>query len=210
MISNIGRGRRRYQPYVFTEQGVAILEAIRPGVAWAEPADSLAQFHAIRPLPAPGGPGYGLGMQVRDPRLVLMAVVAILAFAALPAGAMAASTIHVVERATTDAVTNGSKQDKVGNVLTWHNKIYDAANKQLVGRDAGYCVRIVVGKSWECSWTNYLEAGSISVQGPFSDKGSTELAITGGTGAYAGARGTMTLNYRNKTGTVLDFIFHLI
>jgi len=126
-----------------------------------------------------------------------------------PVAVAAPQTIHVVERATTDAVTNGSKQDKVGNVLTWHNKIYDAANKQRVGRDAGYCIRIVVGKSWECSWTTYLEAGSISVQGPFLDKGDSELAITGGTGTYAGATGAMTLHYRNKKGTAFDFIFHL-
>lgn len=148
-------------------------------------------------------------MKVRELRLVLFAVMAILVGAAVPGAAVAATTVHVVERATTDAVTNGSSKDKVGNVLTWHNKIYDAANKQRIGRDAGYCVRIVVGKLWECSWTTYLEGGSIAVQGPFSDKGSSELAITGGTGTYAGARGTMTLNYRNKKGTAFDFIFHL-
>lgn len=148
-------------------------------------------------------------MQVRERRLVLFVAMAIIAGAAVPSGATAATTIHVVERATTDAVTNGSSQDKVGNVLTWHNKIYDAANKQRIGRDAGYCVRIVVGKLWECSWTTYLAAGSISVQGPFSDKGSSELAITGGTGTYVGASGTMTLDYRNKKGTAFDFIFHL-
>lgn len=128
---------------------------------------------------------------------------------ALPTSAAAAQTIHVVERATTDAVTNGSSKDKPGNVLTWHNRIYDAANKHQVGRDAGYCIRIVAGKSWECSWTTFLQSGSISVQGPFSDTGSTVLAITGGTGAYAGASGTMELRYRNKKGTAFDFIFHL-
>jgi allene oxide cyclase len=142
-------------------------------------------------------------------RFVLLVAAALLAASALPAMAAAAETIHVVERATTDAVTNGSKEDKPGNVLTWHNKIYDAANKNRVGRDAGYCVRIVAGKSWECSWTTYLKSGAISVQGPFSDTGNTVLAITGGTGAYAGANGTMDLKYRNKKGTVLDFIFHL-
>ena len=116
-------------------------------------------------------------MQARERRLFLLIIAALLA-AALPAAA-AASTIHVVERATTDAVTNGSKEDREGNVLTWHNKVYDAQNKRQVGRDAGYCVRIVVGKSWECSWTTYLKAGSISVQGPFSDTGNTVLAVTG-------------------------------
>jgi allene oxide cyclase len=148
-------------------------------------------------------------MQLRRRRLVLFIAAALFAAAALPAAAVAATTIHVVERATTDAVTNGSKEDREGNVLTWHNKIYDAQNKHQVGRDAGYCVRIVVGKSWECSWTTYLKTGSISVQGPFSDTGNTVLAVTGGTGAYAGVDGTMNLKYRNKKGTALDFIFHL-
>ena len=141
-------------------------------------------------------------------RYALLSTVVMLLVAA-PVAVAAPQTIHVVERATTDAVTNGSQQDKVGNVLTWHNKIYDASNKQRIGRDTGYCVRIVVGKSWECSWTTYLAAGSISVQGQFLDKGDSELAITGGTGAYAGASGTMTLHYRNKKGTAFDFIFHL-
>jgi allene oxide cyclase len=141
-------------------------------------------------------------------RLVLF-LAALLAAASFPAAAAAATTVHVVERATTDAVTNGSKEDQAGNVLTWHNKVYDAANKRQVGRDAGYCVRTIVGKSWECSWTTYLAAGSISVQGPFSDSGETVLAVTGGTGAYAGVDGTMNLRYHNKKGTAFDFIFHL-
>jgi allene oxide cyclase len=144
------------------------------------------------------------GARVRYALLLTVVMLAVMAPAAV-----AAQTIRVVERATTDAVTNGSRQDKMGNVLTWHNKIYDAANKQRVGRDAGYCIRIVVGTSWECSWTTYLKAGSISVQGQFLDKGDSELAITGGTGAYTGASGTMTLHYRNKKGTAFDFIFHL-
>lgn len=142
------------------------------------------------------------------PRVLLALVAAIFAVAALPAVA-AAKTIHVVERAATDAVTNGSEEDRAGNVLTWHNKVYDAANRHQVGRDAGYCVRIVAGQSWECAWTTYFRNGSISVQGPFSDSGGTVLAITGGTGAYATARGTMNLEYRNKQGTAFDFIFHL-
>ncbi len=142
------------------------------------------------------------------PRVLLVLVAAIFAVAAFPAVA-AAKTIHVVERAATDAVTNGSEEDRAGNVLTWHNKVYDAADKKQVGRDAGYCVRIVAGKSWECAWTTYLKSGSISVQGPFSDTGGTVLEITGGTGAYATARGTMNLEYHNKAGTAFDFIFHL-
>jgi hypothetical protein len=142
-------------------------------------------------------------------RFVLFLMVAMLAVPAVLAAAAAAQTIHVVERADTDAVTNGSEEDALGNVLTWHNKVYDAKNKRQVGYDAGYCVRTLVGKSWECSWSTYLKAGAIMVQGPFSDSGGSVLAITGGTGAYAGAQGTMNLRYHNKAGTAFDFIFHL-
>jgi allene oxide cyclase len=150
-------------------------------------------------------------MRIPDNRIRrgFLFVLAMLVVCALPAVAAAATTVHVVERAKTDAVTNGSKKDKEGNVLTWHNKIYDAANKQQVGHDAGYCVRTIVGKSWECSWTTFLKGGSIMVQGPFSDTGTTVLAITGGTGAYASANGTMELKYHNKKGTAFDFIFNL-
>lgn len=139
----------------------------------------------------------------------LVLALALLAVSATLAAAASAKTIHVVERASTDAVTNGSKEDAEGNLLTFHNKVYDAANKTQVGRDQGYCVRMVVGKSWECNWTTFLAAGSLTVEGPFSDTGNTVLAITGGTGAYATARGTMSLKYHNKKGTAFDFIFHI-
>src|SRR6266550_3320650 len=54
-------------------------------------------------------------------------------------------TIRVVERATTDAVTNGSG-DSAGNILTFANDVFDSANANKVGSDQGSCVRIVAGK----------------------------------------------------------------
>lgn len=127
------------------------------------------------------------------------------------AGASKATVIHVVERATTDAVTNGDPvNDKLGNVLTFANKVYDSTNMRQVGSDQGYCIRTVVGKAWECNWTTFLKSGSITVEGKFSDTGDTVLAITGGTGVYATARGEMDLEYHNKKGTAFDFVFHLM
>jgi len=148
-------------------------------------------------------------MPIRRQMFALPLALALLVVAAAFAAAASAKTIHVVEHATTDAVTNGSKSDKAGNILTFHNQVFDAANKKKVGSDSGYCVRIVVGKSWECNWTTFLKSGSITVEGPFSDTGNTVLAIIGGTGAYDGARGSMNLNYHDKKGTAFDFIFHL-
>jgi hypothetical protein len=118
-------------------------------------------------------------------------------------------TIRVVEHADTDAVTNGSATDSAGNVLTFANPVYDAADTAQVGSDQGYCIRIVVGKTWECNWTTFLPKGQITVEGPFSDTGDTVLAITGGTGAYRNARGSMDLKYHNAAGTKFDFVFHL-
>jgi allene oxide cyclase len=118
-------------------------------------------------------------------------------------------TIHVVEHAVTDAVTNGATEDRLGNVLTFANPVYDEADAKQVGTDNGYCIRTVKGAAWECTWTTFLSAGQITVEGPYSDTSNTKLAITGGTGLYANARGWMALNYHNKQGTEYDFIFHV-
>jgi allene oxide cyclase len=119
-------------------------------------------------------------------------------------------TITVVEHATTDAVTNGTAGDDAGNILTFANDVFNAADTQKVGTDQGSCVRIVVGQSWECTWTTFLPKGQITVEGPFYDSGDSVLAITGGTGAYRNARGEMDLKYHNAAGTKFDFVFHVI
>jgi len=126
-----------------------------------------------------------------------------------PKGVQHGATIHVIEHATTDAVTNGSGDDQAGNILTFANDVFDSADATKVGSDQGYCVRIVAGKSWECNWTTFLAGGQITVEGPFSDTGNTAVAITGGTGKYRNARGWMELNYHNPQGTEFDFVFHL-
>ena len=118
-------------------------------------------------------------------------------------------SIHVIEHATSDAVTNGSATDAAGNVLTFANDVFDSADKSKVGSDQGYCVRIVVGKTWECNWTTFLPGGQITVEGPFSDTRNTVLAITGGTGSFRNARGFMDLIYHDAAGTKFDFVFHL-
>ena len=131
------------------------------------------------------------------------------ALASMPA--LAAEQIVVVERPVGETTVDlGAKGDSVGDLLVFANKVYDAANKTQLGTDNGYCVRTVVGKSWECFWTLTLKGGQITVEGPFMDSGDSLLAVTGGTGKYAGARGSMKLHPRDPTPTGYDFTYDLL
>lgn len=119
--------------------------------------------------------------------------------------------VKAVERATTDAVLDlGEKGDSNGDLLTFANEVFDPANTARVGTDQGYCVRVAKGISWECIWTTSLANGQITVEGPFLDKGDSTLAVTGGTGAYADARGQLKLHSRNPAGSEYDFTFEIL
>jgi hypothetical protein len=134
-----------------------------------------------------------------------------LGLSAQPATAGIAIILNLVERATTDAVTKtGKADDNAGDLLTFANEVFDEANQNKVGTDTGWCIRTVVGQSWECSWTLKLTDGQITVAGPFLDKSDSVLAIVGGTGAYAGARGEMALHARNPEGTEFDFRYSIM
>ena len=132
------------------------------------------------------------------------------ALAALPA--LAAEQIVVVERPVGETTlhTGGGKGDSIGDLLVFANKVYDPANKTLVGSDQGHCVRTVVGKSWECFWTTILKEGQITVEGPFSDTGDSLFAVTGGTGKYAGAKGSMKLHPLDASNAALKFTYDLL
>jgi len=131
------------------------------------------------------------------------------ALASVPA--LSAEQIVVVERPVGETTVDlGAKGDSVGDLLVFANKVYDAGNKTQLGTDNGYCVRTVVGKSWECFWSLMLKAGQITVEGPFMDTGDSLFAVTGGTGKYAGARGSMKLHPRDPTPTGYDFTYDLL
>ena len=158
-------------------------------------------------------------MRLRKP-----AGVALAAAAALTVGAIAATTssaqpsrsritgttVHVVEHAITDTeIPTGGGKDVKGNILTFNNPVFDAANKKQVGHDEGFCTRIAPKQGiWECLWTTFLAKGQITVQGPYYDTRNSVLSITGGTGAYRTDRGQMVLNSRDG-GKEYDFIFEL-
>jgi allene oxide cyclase-like protein len=149
----------------------------------------------------------------------MLVVVAIAATAALLAAVTAVGsgskgnsgkTFTVVEHATTDATTDtGAAGDSAGDVLTFSNDVFNAKDTTKVGTDQGSCIRTVPGESYECAFTTLLPGGHITVEGPFYDKANSTLAITGGTGRYRNARGTMDLEAR-EGGSKFAFAFHVI
>lgn len=149
----------------------------------------------------------------------IFASLAALALMVAVGGTVAASgpsaggrTMTVVERAETDTVIDlGATGDSLGDQLAFGNPVFDQANATQVGRDEGVCIRTNPGLAWECTWTTILAHGSLTVQGPFYDDGrDSQLAITGGTGAYRNARGQMTLHARNAAGSEFDFSFVIL
>jgi allene oxide cyclase len=118
--------------------------------------------------------------------------------------------LNLVERATTDAVTDtGAKDDSAGDILTFANELYDEANATKVGDDNGWCIRTVPAKAWECVATLTLTGGQLTVEGPFLDGQDSVWAVTGGTGKYKATRGDMQLHARNAEGSEFDFKFDL-
>jgi allene oxide cyclase len=140
---------------------------------------------------------------------ILSAALAASAALALSAPARAADHIAVIEHPTDEKTIDiGAKGDSMGDLLVFANPLFDAANKTKVGTDQGSCVRTIPGKSWECLWTNTLKDGNIMVEGPFSDAATDDVfAVIGGTGKYAGARGTLKLHIRDEKN--YDFVFDL-
>jgi allene oxide cyclase len=140
-----------------------------------------------------------------------IAKTAALALAMVATAATASESFKVVEHADTDTTIDiGKKGDSVGDLLTFANPVFDADNKQQVGQDQGYCVRVLAGKSWECFWTLILKDGQITSEGPFYDDGDSVMAVTGGTGHYSGAKGSLKLHARDAKGSAYDFSYDLL
>ena len=121
--------------------------------------------------------------------------------------AASGAALQLVERATTNAVSvhAGRAADNAGDILTFTNDVFDAANRARLGADQGYCIRLIAGKSWECHFTVMLAHGQLSVDGPFLDSGDTTMVVTGGSGVYRGARGEMLLHARDSKGSAYDY-----
>ncbi len=151
---------------------------------------------------------------IRRPRRLCAAATVVLgglALASSPVASAEPGMLTVIEHATTDTVIDtGAKGDTSGDLLTFSNEVFDAADSQPAGRSTGVCTRIVVGSEWDCGWTLSLPDGQIMVQGPFFDSANSVLAITGGTGRYLDARGEMDLTHITPDGSKYQFTYRIV
>lgn len=123
----------------------------------------------------------------------------------------AAEKLVLVERAVGETpIDMPPKGDSVGDAVVIANPVFDADDRTQVGRDQGYCVRTIVGKQYECFWTLILSSGQITVEGPVSDSGDSTLAVTGGTGKYLGAKGSLRIHARDAKQTAYVFLYELL
>jgi len=128
-----------------------------------------------------------------------------LGVAAAGSGITAPVSITVVEHATSDKVIDIGKQgDSTGDILTFHNDVYDETDATKVGTDQGQCTRMSPKDgTWECWWTTSLPDGQVTIEGPYLDASNTVLAaVTGGTGEYENARGTMEASCKGSECTM--------
>jgi len=151
-------------------------------------------------------------------RKTIIVIVAVAGLVTLVVGSVAFASsrgdghrLNVIEHAVTDTVIDvGAPGDSTGDLLTFHNELFNASDTTVVGTDQGECVRIdPAAGTWECRWTNVLRGGQITVEGPFFDAQDSVLAVTGGTGRYRNVRGEMELTSL-VGGTEFEFSFRLI
>jgi hypothetical protein len=110
-------------------------------------------------------------------------------------------TLRETERGATFAHirnTKGASQrsNRAGDVIVFTNPIVDAAGKRI-GKTSVSCVTTTGARNFmksatTCHGVSELRDGSLMMQAIVAPDGPTTGAVTGGTGAYANARGVFT------------------
>ena len=123
-------------------------------------------------------------------------------------------TIHVIQPASA-VFTNvdvGPTGDSPGDYVVVTNPFLSPSTHQKVGSGAVVCTLVKVTPTFpsQCVGTASFAAGDITLQGIFltvTGKANV-LAVTGGTGAYRTAHGTVTVTILNSGAA--DVLFKLI
>jgi hypothetical protein len=128
---------------------------------------------------------------------IVLAAVGALSLSAAPAGAKSGEPTTIKLRSQLDQVhlvDNAPAGDSPGDVLLFTEHLFDSHGKRI-GSDAASCLRLF-DKTSLCTAVYTLPRGTIMVQLLQPGLMGTltyDQAITGGTGRYAGASGTVTV-----------------
>ena len=103
------------------------------------------------------------------------------------------------------AVDNAPDGDSAGDLLVFTERLLDARGR-VIGSDAAVCTRLFDRRSLCTGAYTFRRRGQVMVQliqpGP---TGTYTQAITGGTGRFAGARGTVTVRQGLPGGDRFSF-----
>jgi hypothetical protein len=92
-----------------------------------------------------------------------------------------------------------SKESKTG--FSWTDRVSEGG--KAAGTDSGSCTFVKGAKRATCHATFRLIDGTIGVRGTVGPSGVFQLTIAGGTGAYAGVKGTGTAKPAGKSKSLV-------
>ena len=139
--------------------------------------------------------------------LAALAAVALVGPGASAQGGRTISLTELEKGSTFKHVRNtkpkGAQSNLLGDVIVFTNRIADSSGK-VIGKNHAVCATTVGARSFPksvitCQGSVVLGDGTMTWQGAFKVGGSTSTsAITGGTGAYANARGVVVSKQDSK------------
>jgi hypothetical protein len=104
----------------------------------------------------------------------------------------------------------GAKGPSPGDLEVTRYKLYNKrVREKPIGRAQMVCVNIAQNFR-NCNATYLLPAGKMTVSGALQYRGLYDLAVTGGTGFYTNAHGTMTATRLSKKPPTELLLFRLI
>jgi allene oxide cyclase len=132
--------------------------------------------------------------------VALAAVAGGVSLASASTEATGAKTLTLVSESTEieQYVDNGKPGESIGDIVFFQENLYDKARgSKRVGHSEIMCY-FIGDDGARCSGTFFLPEGKIEAGGAIHFRRASRIPVLGGTGAYAGARGELTLTEINE------------
>jgi hypothetical protein len=114
------------------------------------------------------------------------------------------TTIADANSSPASYVDLGVAGPSIGDQYIFDQPLLDA-DDQVLGNNAGFCIRTQLDHSMQCQWTLTFANGSLQVAGRELDQGLSSLAIVGGSGEFQGAFGELQ-STKNTNGSFTQVV----